>query len=72
MEPLFEPAGCPNCVFLGTYKNHDLYFCPQSGRPTVIARYSNEDGDYLSGMVFANSVDELREAKKRAIEKGLI
>jgi hypothetical protein len=36
----------------------------------VIARYSNEGGDYQSGMAFADNIPALGEAKKRAIEAG--
>ena len=41
---------CDVCKFLGIFKDYDLYFCPQGGEPTVIARYSSDGPDYLSGM----------------------
>lgn len=63
---------CDNCIFLGNYKEHDLYFC--ENEPTVIARYSSRGPDYTSGLSFATEEGNvcLFEAKKRAIEKGLI
>lgn len=45
---------CDHCVPLGPYfafdKVHDLYWCEQGGRPTVIARYSGDGPDYTSGV----------------------
>ena len=45
---------CKQCLFLGEIvaggKLCDLYFCPQGGLTTVIARYSSEGADYASGM----------------------
>jgi hypothetical protein len=49
---------CLHCRFLETFKNHggiyDLYYSNRcnSGFPTIIARYGNQGGDYLSGMSF--------------------
>lgn len=76
---------CGNCIFLGTYKGgvfidstekdlYDLYFCQQSGHPTVIARYGNEGSQYQSGMNFArpDGIQPLYQAKLRAIKLGLI
>lgn len=63
---------CDKCVSLGQDGNADLYFCEQMGMPTVIARFSNEGGDYISGLAFAEHDRHIREAKLRAIEKGLI
>ena len=62
---------CDNCCPLGEYQEFDLYYCPQSGIPTVIARFG-EDGEYYSGLNFADNIPALGEARKRAIEKGLI
>ena len=72
MIPLFE-HDCDKCVFLGTYDGKDLYFCAKtlSGR-TVIARSSSEGGDYMSGMVFADSDIHLGVAKFIANRMGLI
>ena len=59
----------------------DLYYCPQHGLPTVLARYSDEGPDYIGGLEFAKAkgsgierpfVPVMREAQARAIEKGLM
>ena len=68
--PMEEPRykhGCKMCEFLGQYKEYDLYFCPNE--PTIIARYSDEDGDYGSGLVFGVTSDKgcYREALVRAL-----
>lgn len=72
--PIFE-HDCNNCDFLGVSVDgntvYDLYYCDTE--ETVIARYSNNGADYMSGMVFArpDGNKQLYEAKLRAIEKGL-
>ena len=45
---------CSDCVFLGHYQEHDLYFCPKDSVDggTVIARWSGIGSDYASGLVF--------------------
>jgi len=65
-EKLFDHDGCPNCTYLGQYKNHDLYHCTQGYKPTVIARFGSEDHEYKSGMSFVDIDDELGEAHKRS------
>ena len=63
---------CANCKPLGEFDEFDLYFCEQGGvGPTVIARFG-PDGDYFSGMCFADAMPELGEAKRRAIAAGLL
>lgn len=59
---------CQKCEFLGQYKEYDLYFCPNE--PTIIARYSDEGGDYGSGLVFGVTSDKgcYREALVRALQ----
>ena len=61
---------CTNCTFLGNYENKDLYHCDQNGNPTVISRFGS-DGDYSSGMMFADVRVDLAEAKARAEALGL-
>ena len=72
-KPLFI-HDCDRCIFLGTYKNEDLYFCVAGnmGLDTVIARYGNKGYEYTSGLSFADSVPVLAEAKRRAKEKNLL
>ena len=67
---------CDNCTYLGFEKKDgkmvDLYFCPQHTLPTIIARYSSEASDYISGIQLANHFPELWTAKTRATAAGLI
>lgn len=52
---------------------HDLWFCPQKGMPTVIARYGDEGHEYKSGLIFADGTDpELTKAAELARALGLI
>lgn len=63
---------CEKCKPLGEFGDADLYYCDAQaiGGATVIARYSDDGDDYQSGMVFADTIPALGEAKKRAIEAG--
>lgn len=64
---------CEHCKPLGEFGEADLYFCdtPWIG-VTVVARYSDEESDYVSGMELANFHGDIKEAKKRAIDGGLL
>jgi hypothetical protein len=66
---------CEDCKPLGEFKEFDLYYCPQNmgstSIPTVIARFG-ENGEYYSGLVFADKIEPLGIAKARAIEAGYI
>jgi hypothetical protein len=62
---------CDQCVFLGWYEECDLYFCARN-IVTVIARYGNDGHEYTSGLTFTDVDPELAEAKKRAVERGLL
>lgn len=42
---------CDNCVLLGQDERYDFYWCYQGGVPTVIARASDDESDYESGMI---------------------
>jgi hypothetical protein len=66
-QPRFE-HDCKACVYLGQFKEYDLYFCP--GEPTVICRYSSEEGDYGSGLIFClmGSSIQYQEAFARAYQ----
>lgn len=64
---------CLGNMFLGRHGRYDLYFCPQGGDPTVIARFEDGSvGKYYSGLRSADQIEPLAEAKKRAIERGLL
>jgi hypothetical protein len=45
---------CKRCRYLGSFRAHDLYFCNTAtahfGIPTVLARYGDEEADYVSGI----------------------
>ena len=63
MKKTRYPHECEACIFLGQHEEYDLYFCPQNGRQTVIARFGKL-GDYLSG--WEMSASPLVEARNRA------
>lgn len=70
---------CERCTFLGRLVTDgiptgcDLYWCLQVGDfPTVIARTGDDPSSYISGLGLADSIPELAEAKRRAVEKGLL
>jgi hypothetical protein len=72
MKPAFT-HDCDCCKFLGTYKKHDLYFCAQDHIfPTLIARYSDDGPDYMSGLSFAKVSPMLGEAASRALAQGYL
>lgn len=66
-KPLYE-HDCPVCIFLGTFRAHDLYLCVNEP-VTVLARWSSDGPDYLSGMCFVPDDLLLREACARAVER---
>jgi len=70
---------CDDCIFLGRFNCHDLYFCKQGGKgfnDTLIARYGSEGEAYISGMMIAAHVPggrfELEVAYFMAQQRGLI
>lgn len=69
---------CDKCVFLGSYDEKDMYYCPQEGLDTVIARFSDEGSDYISGLPIAvyemayHVSPPLRVAYLIALDLGLI
>jgi hypothetical protein len=77
-QPRYE-HDCSRCVFLGRYREYDLYWCPQdrsppNAWPTVIARWSSCGPDYLSGMPISPRLGmkhPLTVAMKRAKQRGL-
>lgn len=61
-----------HCTFLGHFEGADLYHCDQGGvLPTLIARHSDQDSDYVSGLCFADRDPQIGEAKRRAEALGL-
>lgn len=43
---------CESCQWLGTFNDHDLYYC-NNQLPTVIARYEDNGPGYTSGLMVA-------------------
>jgi hypothetical protein len=67
---------CTSCTFLAYVRidgvSADLYHCMQDGSiPTVIARFSNEPSDNISGLAFAPVDLHLGVAKELAYRKKL-
>lgn len=62
---------CEQCVWLGRHSYFDLYFCPQGGMPTVIARFG-PGPRYKSGLLRADVDAMLGEARDRAVTRGLL
>lgn len=71
MTPQFK-HDCDQCRFLGTFNDHDLYFCSKGSGATVIARWSDNGPDYTSGLHSAAFVPELSVARYMATLKGLL
>lgn len=70
---------CANCMYLGTDTFHgeywDMYVAERRthhGTLTLIARYGNEPGEYLSGLGFVGREPMLALAAVLAIKQGLI
>lgn len=61
---------CTECIFLGKFKRYDLYFHPGLD-PTIIARYSSDGPDYISGLIFKDK-QPLMTAYQRAKKRRLI
>lgn len=60
---------CDRCVYLGQFEQYDLYYCPSE--PTIVCRFSSEDPDYNSGLIFAvtSKRNHYRVALIRALRK---
>ena len=81
VSPLHE-HDCEDCKFLGNFEDqhgrYDLYFCPQHGAPTLIARWSSNGPDYMSGLVFGRQEYQngertpLAAAYEQAVLRGLL
>lgn len=64
INPRYE-HNCNHCKFLGQHEEYDLYYCPQGGNPTILARFSDKDQDYTSGVGFKH-IEPLKVAKRLA------
>lgn len=63
---------CDVCVFLGNFEDMDLYVCRgESGGGTYVARQSDQDSDYISGVAFVGKVPAITRAYELAKDKGL-
>lgn len=52
-EIRYKMIPCSNCIFLGQYKKYDLFYCSQSGMPTLIIGFKeNKIESYFSLPVF--------------------
>jgi len=79
MAPRFQ-HDCVNCIYLGQFKEFDLYFHQAPvGRPTVLARYGDEGHEYKSGLSFGRPqengsvlIEELGVAYQRAFDIGFL
>ncbi len=76
MKPIYA-HDCDNCTYLDTIEYLDLYFCPQGGMPTILARYGNNGQDYSSGLMrrpyAGHKGTEIRfKGQQLAIERGLL
>ena len=49
--PVF-PHDCESCIFLGRYRERDLYYCLSSadGHDTIVVRYGSKPEEYASGL----------------------
>jgi hypothetical protein len=65
------PHHCEGCVFLGIFREHDLYFCEQGMQPSVNARYGATESEYTSSLTAVDSDPMLDEAAVRAMTRGL-
>lgn len=72
---------CDHCIYLGRFIKHDLYVCQRFNIiDTVLARYGEEENNYISGLDYAmlygsklssnQSGRILFEALKRATARG--
>lgn len=78
-QPLFR-HDCDGCRYLGSVQTDergqglvaaDVYVCPGAS-PTVVARFSDEPSDNISGLIFARTSPSLGLAKRRALAAGLL
>lgn len=78
MEISRHEHDCDTCIFMGTFDEYDLYFCP--GSKSMIGRHGPE-GEYKSLSVstyirirkagMASKDDPLNECLERLIDMGI-
>lgn len=61
---------CQQCVFLGRFQKHDLYYCPKE--QTLTGRFDHDDTDCVIAMAEPTTAPILGEAYRRAKERGLL
>jgi hypothetical protein len=49
LPPRYRHDSCPNCQYLGRLNDYDLYYCEGILTKTVLARFSHEPSEYMSG-----------------------
>lgn len=69
--PVFAHV-CESCRFLGRVDGSDLYFCDSGQRKTIVARHSNEVGDYTSGLILDGVDPLITKGANIARERGYI
>lgn len=69
-EPRYK-HDCESCIFLGEFRQYDLYVCVSS--PTIIARFG-AGGEYDSGLEMAMSGQHpaLAEGYERALRSHIL
>lgn len=51
VPPARHKHDCERCVYLGQHDEYDLYYCEQNaGSATLVARWSDDGPDYVSGL----------------------
>lgn len=63
-----HPDRC--CTYLGRFNEYDLYYCEGPFTKTVLARYSNEPSEYLSG--WGSRLAPLMIAENLAYRRNLV
>jgi len=71
-SPANFPHDCEACVYLDSVDGKDLYYCPGTSVPTVIARYGESPEDYESGLAFVTKEPHLALALVLALKQGLV
>lgn len=69
--PMYKHNSCyAECFYLGQMDQFDLYYQREFDNHTVVARFGDNDYDYHIGL--NSPLESLKEAQRRAIDKGFI